>query len=465
MARARLDLHLNNTVAFGCLDSLALTLVCTQFGSRWHNHQRKTSGLWVCCEGKWPATLRWVATSSTDASIWSSSSSNVGVTLVPVLAGTVLNAAWCAGSLNAPACWRRWSIAIDSEDFAWWPLPQMQHAHKQPVIRCCLGDSSECDSHLLHAHLLADIWTKQTHPNALVATFRLCAYAAYQGRTKRWNTQAQLVRCNYQETEQVQFCPGAQTPYPLMMIPGSMWIMRADPADFLKKRKLKSDSGDDDEDENEIKDNIWWTWGVPDECSRTNDILRIELGFACFYAVEILLKLAWSLFKGVHFFPAKLRLLLLKSEAVHRALGARWFTSRIHSWAGPVFSVGASISFWGLYFFINDDMRWNIFDMGLVLSFEITHGVQWQTGTSKRMQKAHRSIEVTNRHQSQIDIAGQCCQVIFSGVEITSSFIMLSEGVAREAWETGFDTKSMGRGCTKRRFGSVMFCTTLAWKI
>ena len=41
-----------------------------------------------------------------------------------------------------------------------------------------------------------------------------------------------------------------------MMIPGSMWIMRADPADFLKKRKLKSDSGDDDEDENEIKDNI-----------------------------------------------------------------------------------------------------------------------------------------------------------------------------------------------------------------
>ena len=38
-----------------------------------------------------------------------------------------------AGSLNAPACWRRWSIAIDSEDFAWWPLPQ---------IRCSMRTSS-----------------------------------------------------------------------------------------------------------------------------------------------------------------------------------------------------------------------------------------------------------------------------------------------------------------------------------
>ena len=279
----------------------------------------------------------------------------------------------------------------------------MQHAHKQPVIRCCLGDSSECDSHLLHAHLLADIWTKQTHPNALVATFRICAYSAYQGRTKRWNTQAQLVRCNYQETEQVQFCPGAQTPYPLMMIPGSMWIMRADPADFLKKRKLKSDSGDDDEDEDEIKDNIWWTWGVPDECSRTNDILRIELGFACFYAVEILLKLAWSLFKGVHFFPAKLRLLLLKSEAVHRALAEQDGSLQESTVVQLLtsFFLLVLISFWGLYFFVNDDMRWNIFDMGLVLSFEVTHGVQWQTGTSKKMQKADRSHKPSpkpNRH-------------------------------------------------------------------
>jgi len=70
-------------------------------------------------------------------------------------------------------------------------------------------------------------------------------------------------------------------------------------------------------------------------------LMMIELGFACFYAVELLLKLA-----------------------VHR-----------------------------LYFFINDDMRWNIFDLGLV---------------------------------------------IFSGVEITSSFVMLSEGVAREGLNLTF---------------------------
>lgn len=70
-------------------------------------------------------------------------------------------------------------------------------------------------------------------------------------------------------------------------------------------------------------------------------LMMIELGFACFYAVELLLKLA-----------------------VHR-----------------------------LYFFINDDMRWNIFDISLV---------------------------------------------IFSGVEITSSFVMLSEGVAREGMNLTF---------------------------
>lgn len=70
-------------------------------------------------------------------------------------------------------------------------------------------------------------------------------------------------------------------------------------------------------------------------------LMMIELGFACFYAVEILLKLA-----------------------VHR-----------------------------LYFFINDDMRWNIFDLALV---------------------------------------------IFSGVEITSSFILVSEGVANEGMNLTF---------------------------
>lgn len=70
-------------------------------------------------------------------------------------------------------------------------------------------------------------------------------------------------------------------------------------------------------------------------------LMMIELGFACFYAVELLLKLA-----------------------VHR-----------------------------LYFFINDDMRWNIFDISLV---------------------------------------------VFSGVEITSSFVMFSEGVAREGMNLTF---------------------------
>jgi hypothetical protein len=32
-----------------------------------------------------------------------------------------------------------------------------------------------------------------------------------------------------------------------------------------------------------------------------------------------------------------------------------------------------------------------------------------------------------------LDPFAACCQVVFSGVEITSSFVMFSEGVAREA--------------------------------
>ena len=32
---------------------------------------------------------------------------------------------------------------------------------------------------------------------------------------------------------------------------------------------------------------------------------------------------------------------------------------------------------------------------------------------------------------------------------------MLSEGVAREAWKAGFDTRNMGGGCTRKKIGSL----------